>query len=285
MTSPSSQRESPVTTGETSVATLLTWFVPGAGHLYLGRPAFALAVFVLIEGLYLVGLKLSGGMGFEFLHHELRAPFAPVLAPEIGNLGGFLWQMKSYGFGPGEPRPWPEWIHLGVALTALSGVLNVCLMAQAHADAARPRSLAPKPDDWRRSPATAVFLTWLVPGLGHVFQGRRARGVMVFATLVGLMVLGTVLAEGSNLSRERHYYYWGGQFLGGLPALVMEALHGHTRVTGAIAYAEAGLVMAAVAGLLNVLAMLDVYGYGEPRYVHADGERAEAASSRAGATA
>ena len=71
--------------GEPAVAALLTWFVPGAGHLYLGRPVFALVAFVLVEGVYLLGLKLSGGMGFEFLQHELRAPLAPALAPEAGD--------------------------------------------------------------------------------------------------------------------------------------------------------------------------------------------------------
>lgn len=284
MPSAASERQSPITTGEPAVASLLTWFVPGAGHLYLGRPVLALVAFMLVEGLYLLGLELSGGMGFEFLHHELRAALAPALAPEIGNLGGFLWQLKTYAFGPGEPRPWPEWMHLGVALTALSGVLNVCLMVQAHADALRPRGLQPRTDDWRRSPATAVLLTWLVPGLGHLFQGRRARALMVFVTLVGLLVLGTVLAEGSNLSRERHYYYWGGQFLGGLPALALEALHGHARVRAVVPYSEAGLVMGAVAGLLNVLAMLDVYGYGESRYVQPE-RPAAAPAGEAGATA
>jgi hypothetical protein len=273
MTTPPSVRERPRTSGDPSVAALLTWFLPGAGHLYLGRPGFALQAFVVVEGAYLLGLVLSQGMGFEFLHHELRGPLAPALAPEIGNLGGFLWQLRTYAFGPGEPRPWPEWMHEGVALTALSGVLNVCLMSHAHHQALCKRGEARAEGGLGASPALAVLLTWVMPGLGHALQGRRLRAALVCFALVGLLVLGTLLAEGSNLSRERHYYYWGGQFLAGLPALLLEALHGHQRVRGPIPYAEAGLVLASVAGLLNILAMLDVYGWA--------GGRAQEATSAA----
>jgi len=252
--------------GDPTVATLLTWFLPGAGHLYLGRTGFALLAFVVVEGLFLLGIKLSDGMGFEFLQEELRGALAPALAPEAGNLGGLLYQIRAFGFGPGFPRPFPEFVALGSALTALSGVLNVCLMCHAHFEARLPRKVGAG----RRSPALAVLLTWLVPGLGHWFQGRRLRGVMVFTLLVGMIVLGTLLAETSNLSRERHYYYWGGQFMAGLPAIIAELLWGSRPVTSHIAYAEAGLVFGTVAGLLNIMAMLDVYGWAEKRWFEPD---------------
>jgi hypothetical protein len=140
-------------------------------------------------------------------------------------------------------------------------VLNACLMVHAHL-AART---ADAPAAARSRPALAVFLAWLVPGLGHAFQGRRLRGACVFATLVGLFVLGTWLAEGSNLSRERHFYYWAGQFFLGLPALAAQALGGGMRIRHEIALVDAGLVFACVAGLLNVLAMIDVFDHGEAR--------------------
>ncbi|MDP6409355.1 MAG: hypothetical protein QGI46_08260 [Planctomycetota bacterium] len=259
--------------GAPGAAVLLTWFVPGAGHLYLGRPLFALVAFAVVEGLYLLGLDLSGGMGFEFLQEELRGPFTPALAPETGNLGGFLWQMREYGFGMRFPRAFPETMGLGVALTSASGVLNACLMVQANLDARRPRTERPS----LRSPALAVLLAWLVPGLGHLVQGRRLRGAMVFLMLVGMLTLGTALAHGANLSREMHFFYWGGQFMAGLPAMVLEGLHGDQRVQSFIPYAEAGLVIASVGGMLNVMAMLDVFGYSEDRLAtSASGTRATA---------
>lgn len=265
----------PPQAGAPGAAVLLTWFVPGAGHLYLGRPVFALMAFVIVEGLYLLGLHFSAGMGFEFLQEELRGPFTPALAPEAGNLGGFLWQMREYGYGMPFPRAFPSSMHLGVALTAASGVVNACLMVQANLDARRPRAERPS----LRSPALAVLLAWLVPGLGHVVQGRRLRGAMVFLMLVGMLALGTTLAQGANLSREMHFYYWGGQFMSGLPAMALDALHGPQRVQSFVPYAEAGLVIASVGGLLNIMAMLDVFGYSDERLGAADspatGEPAE----------
>lgn len=249
------------TSGEPTVAALLSWIVPGAGHLYLGRQVPAIVGFVVVAGLYFLGLSLSGGMGFEFLHEELRGALAPALSPELGFLGGLVFQMKSYGFGPGYPRAFPDFVYLGTALTAAAGVLNLCLTAQAHHDARRARGTGYS----LQSPGVVAALAWFVPGLGHLVQGRRLRAALVFLAIVGLVVLGSQLADGANLSRERHFYYWGGQFLAGLPALLLEFTSGHPRITGDIPYAEGGLVIAAIGGLLNILAMLDVYAVAEVR--------------------
>jgi hypothetical protein len=242
--------------GDPRFAALLTWFAPGAGHLYLGMPIVGLVAFVVVQGLFFIGLKLSGGMLLEYLEPDLQGPFAAALTPEAANLGMLVYQMKSYAFGVGVPRVWPEFMHLGVTLTALSGLLNAFLMVQAISDARRTES-APR---WTALP---VLLTWIVPGLGHWQQGRKLRAAVVFTSLVGLFVLGTLLAEGSNLDRERHFYYWAGQFLVGGPALIAEILHGHALITRDIAYVDGGLGMTCVAGLLNVLAMIDVYNHAE----------------------
>jgi hypothetical protein len=246
--------------GEANIATLLTWLVPGAGHLYLGRLPQAVLVFVLVEGLYALGWFLSGGRTFEFLDPELRGPLATVLTPEVGNLGAMIAQLRTVGFGGGQPSPFPETIHLGSLLAAMSGFVNVCWMAHAHTLA---RSAPERPG--RARPVLLVFACWVLPGLGHLLQGRRLRALIVFVLLVGFFLWGTWLAEGSNLSRERHFYYWSGQFLLGAPAILAEILSGRPPVTGDIPLVDAGLLFACLAGLLNVLAMLDVYGVAERR--------------------
>ena len=255
--------------GDPNVALLLTWFLPGAGHLYLGRVGFALGAFLVVEGLYAAGVWLSGGMFLEYLPAEMRGRFAGALTPEAGNLGALLYHIRSFGYGPGQPRPWPPGMDLGTTLTAASGVLNFFVMSSAHTLARRGSAhlgpahptAAPRGID---SPLAALA-TWLVPGLGQFWQGRRARGAVIFVSLVGLMILGSVLAEGSNLDRERHFYYWAGQFLLGVPAVVAEFFHGHPRSTHYIEYADAGVVLACVAGMLNVLAMLDAYTFGDQK--------------------
>src|SRR5215471_14097715 len=93
-------------------AAILTWFVPGAGHVYLGKVLFGIVAFVVIQSIYLLGIRLSEGRLFEFLEADLQGPFAGGLSPEVGNLGALVWHMKAYGFGPGMPRPWPPHIHI-----------------------------------------------------------------------------------------------------------------------------------------------------------------------------
>ena len=51
-------------TGDPRIAALLTWFVPGAGHLYLGATLKAVIGFAVVQGLYLLGMRLSDGMLF-----------------------------------------------------------------------------------------------------------------------------------------------------------------------------------------------------------------------------
>ncbi len=254
----------PQRTGDPTVATLLTWLVPGAGHLYLGQARLALTAFVLLEALYLAGVLLSGGMFLEILPAEMRGRFAAALTPEAGNLGALLLHVRQYGFGGTEPRPWPPHMDLGMALTATSGLLNLLLASHANLLARTPA--AGPPAVQRPNPALAAALTWALPGLGHMAQGRRARGIVALVLVVGLFALATFLAEGSNLDRERHFYYWAGQFLLGPAALAVEFAHGHPTLTSLPDYKDAGVVLGSIAGMLNVLLMLDVYGYGETKW-------------------
>jgi len=257
---PAAQKDAP--RGDPTVAAVLTWILPGAGHFYLGLPVFGLCAFALVQGLYWLGLQLSDGMLFEYLEPDLRSPFAGVLTPEIGNLGGLVYHMKTFGYGVGHMRPWPDSMWLGCWLTACSGILNACLMVQAHSDARAPKQ---GPDAGFSAIARPVLAAWALPGLGHWLQGRKLRAIGFFVLLVGMLVLGTWLAGGANLSRERHFYYWAGQFLAGLPGLGLEALFGRGVVALDRPYADAGLDLACLAGLLNVLALMDVYAFGEKR--------------------
>lgn len=250
--------------GSPNLAALLNWLIPGAGHLLLGKAMFGLAAFVVVEGLFILGYWLTDGMLFQYLQEELRSSFAGALTPEAGNLGALLWHMNHdpYGVAPFLPRAWPSTMKLGVFFTALSGVTNIALCVRAYADGAhsKERLEASKPH-----PGTAVFLAWLVPGLGHWVQGRKARGGMIFVVLMGLLIIGTILSHGVNLDRELHFYYWSGQFMVGAPAIVFEGLFGIERLRGEIEYLDAGLVFGCLAGLLNILAMMDAYTMSELR--------------------
>ncbi len=247
--------------GDPNVAVLLSWFLPGAGHLYLGLFVPGLLLFVGLEGLYALGWWLAQGRTVEYLDPERQGPFATLLTPEAGNLGAMLAHLKLSGFGASEPTPFAPMAVFGYLCSALSGTLNLFACAHAHVAARAARRPA------ALHPVVPLLAAWAVPGLGHWLQGRRLRCAIVFVLLVGLFALGTLLAEGTNLSRERHFYYWSGQFLLGLPALFAELLWGDVRMSAEIPRVDVGLLYASMAGLLNVLAWLDVFGVAERRWL------------------
>jgi hypothetical protein len=84
-----------------------------------------------------------------------------------------------------------------------------------------------------RDPALAAFLAWLVPGLGHFYQRRTAKGVLFFVCILSTFVYGVYLGGSSELGwgrvvyaswrpTDRRFAYFGqvGAGLVALPALV-----------------------------------------------------------------
>lgn len=47
-----------------------------------------------------------------------------------------------------------------------------------------------------RDPPLAALLAWLVPGLGHIYQRRYAKGVLFMVCILGTFFFGLVLGEG-----------------------------------------------------------------------------------------
>jgi hypothetical protein len=142
-----------------------------------------------------------------------------------------------------------------------------------------------------RNPALAAFLTWLLPGLGHWYQGRRFKALVFGTCIIGIYLAGLWLGRGLVV-----YWTWVNplkdsenfrlsfifqSFVGGftLPGMIQgflswkgvgpildgwmaappqEVVNGlHPRIGRLV---EIGTVYTAVAGLLNLLAMMDAYG-------------------------
>jgi len=250
--------------------TLLTWFLPGAGHALLGAYGTALFAFVLVQGLYVAGFLLSDGQAFEFLHWELRGRLALLLAPEIGNAGALLaHQMLAPLASPPPlvpPDPVSASVHLGSWLTAASGVLNMVLMAHAHLLARAPRENERAVNAVARSVAAGL----IVPGLGHWLQGRRRRAAIIAVLVAALFFLGSTWADGTNLSREHHFYYWSGQMFTGALAFVSEFVRGHPPLASVPEHVDVGIFYACLAGLLNVLLAIDVFAWGESQVLGLD---------------
>jgi hypothetical protein len=66
--------------------------------------------------------------------------------------------------------------------------------------ASTPRIVAVSPDDGSaidlRNPALAAFLSWAVPGLGHLYQGRVFKGRLFMGAILGTFLAGMWLGGG-----------------------------------------------------------------------------------------
>jgi hypothetical protein len=116
-------------------------------------------------------------------------------------------------------------------------------------------------EDTRKSPVPACLLAWLVPGAGH-FYLRRPGKAMVFLVAIGaLFTLGVLmdsrLEMNLGLDDLLASLFSLAQMATGLPYLVARLLgiEGDVRSVNF----EYGNTFTAVAGLLNILVVLDAY--------------------------
>lgn len=116
-----------------------------------------------------------------------------------------------------------------------------------------------------RSPArafVACLLAWLVPGAGHLYLGRRGKGLVFLLCLLAMFVLGLAmearLQSNAGLEDPLGMLRSAAQTALGLPWLLARLLGlGAGQVT-APSY-EYGSTFTEVAGLLNVLVILDAF--------------------------
>jgi len=163
-----------------------------------------------------------------------------------------------------------------------------------------------------RNPLVAAFLAWLVPGLGHFYQGRKGKAALYASCILGLFLMGMLMGEGkivywrwvSPFNSDKFCLYYPGQFFAGLPALpaLIQATlnhYGHDPILwGFMAepsqivlnglhprlgkLVEIGTIYTTVAGLLNILAIYDAYE--GPAFIESEEEDA-AGGSRSSALA
>jgi hypothetical protein len=174
-----------------------------------------------------------------------------------------------------------------------------------------------------KNPALAAFLAWLVPGLGHIYQGRWAKGLLFSVSILGTFFLGLFLGSNSDVGPGRVVYFSGEPFrphylcqvwagVVALPAIYQyrEAKAGKTDKDSPLGrfmwppnerrgegdqlhyslhrFFELGTVYTMIAGLLNILAIFDA-GAGpaplvdDPKKTPADKAATENNASKEGA--
>ena len=109
--------------------------------------------------------------------------------------------------------------------------------------------------------ALVLFAGWLVPGVGHMLLGKWIRGLLLFASIFGMFVIGVAL-QGKiytpNTGDLLDMLNFAGDLGNGL-------LYGVARLfdlgaaTVQVAVADYGTKFIVVAGLLNVMAAVDAH--------------------------
>jgi len=132
----------------------------------------------------------------------------------------------------------------------------------------------------------AAVAGWLIPGLGHLLLGQRRRGLVILVGILGLWTAGLLIGGISVIEHRSESGQFRPWFLGQMivaPSLAVDYLHlrmraGHQRRFGTLPQPtdqtlpyvpafgrahEIGTLYTALAGLLNLLAILHV-AYHEP---------------------
>jgi hypothetical protein len=136
----------------------------------------------------------------------------------------------------------------------------------------------------------ALLLAWMVPGLGHVYQGRTSKGILYAVCILSLFLVGLALGDwkivywrwvGPVTNTEQFCFNYLCQFWAGLvalPALIQSTLKWYdmrpilwgfmsvpseNELNGLYPklgkFVEIGTLYTSVAGLLNILAMYDAF--------------------------
>lgn len=111
----------------------------------------------------------------------------------------------------------------------------------------------------RRNPVLPLVAAWLVPGAGHFVIGRPWPGVFVAAAVLPVFGAGMALSGFENVHWDRHPWMFGLQVLTGLPAGIGALATRDHVPTEHFRHDTVGDLYTCVAGLLNLVAIADVW--------------------------
>lgn len=118
-------------------------------------------------------------------------------------------------------------------------------------------------------PALALLLGWLIPGAGHMLLGKWVRGLLLFASILTMYLIGLGLAGKvytPNTGDVLDILNFAGQLgMGLLYVLARVFGWGATSVVNTLA--DYGTKFLVVAGLLNIVAAVDAHSLANGRKV------------------
>ncbi len=251
---------------------LFLGLIPGLLQFQLGQRKKAVAALVACTGLYLLGWLLVRDRLFHFalLSSEPGGSWLParvgipMTLPEILNLPAHaVFSMLAFGSYYESMRLWRlprEMEDLGGMLTAASGMLAAFFCADAfwllrwRRDAVEGSTPAP-----RCNPALAAGVSWLLPGFGHALAGQRNKGLLMGGAVALVFLFGMLASHGHGCDRAIASVWWIGESLFGGGALLSALVTAPLTMTAIPDNLELGTNLCTVAGLMNLVVMVDAF--------------------------
>lgn len=256
----------------------LSGFVPGLLQWRLGQKqraavAFASCTLLFFAGWVLVRERLfywallTPDAGGSSLLRSI-APFGLSLTlPELLNLPAHaLGAMLCWDGSPTGERLWRmprDLEHLGGFLTGASGMLAAFWAAAGHWQLRLRRDGGESLPAAVADPALCAGLSWLVPGLGHARAGQKGKGVLLGVAVTTVFALGLAFSGGHAVDRATASVWWIAQNLFGGGSLFAALFTAPLRMVGEPFDLQLGIVLCTVAGLMNLVVMVDAFTVAE----------------------
>lgn len=256
-------------------------FVPGLLQFQLGQKGRAVLALLSCTALYFAGWVLVKDRLFRFalfepetdpLHMSTLGLLArcgiSITLPEIFNFPAHaIGTLLSYDTAYESMRLWrlPRAMEdLGGFLTAASGYLAAFWSADGHFGMRLRRDGGANPAAPICSPGLAAGVSWLLPGAGHALAGQRDKGLLMGAATLIVFALGLAVSQGHAVDRSIASVWWIGQSLCGGGTLFASLVTAAPPMQGE--YPEnldLGTVLCTVAGLMNLVVMVDAFSVAE----------------------
>ncbi|MHC4996569.1 MAG: DUF6677 family protein [Planctomycetota bacterium] len=136
-----------------------------------------------------------------------------------------------------------------------------------------PPDATPESNDSLSRIPIALTLAWVFPGLGHAYIGETQRAVTLAVTLVTLFTAGLLIGAIDVVDRQNDHLWFVGQAMFGPAAFAVDKTRAsleeksyidptpqspYHRCIGRVN--EIGTLYTTLAGVLNLLAILDLFG-------------------------
>lgn len=256
----------------------LLGLVPGLLQWQLGQKQRAALAFASCTVVFFAGWAIVGERLFYWALLTPDGNSSPVIAmaarfglplslPELMNLpANALGAILAWDGSPTGERLWRlprDFEHVGGFLTGASGMLAAFWSAAAHWELRLRRDgddTTPAPV---ANPALCAALSWLVPGLGHARAGQKGKGVVLGLAVALVFAFGLAVSEGHAVDRATYSVWWIAQNLFGGGSLFAALVTGPMRMVAEPFDLQLGVVLCTVAGLMNLVVMVDAYTVAE----------------------